>query len=214
MKIFLDTANLKEIEEAVSWGVIDGITTNPTLASKETGNFWEIANKILKLVNGPVSLEVTALDVNGMVEEGKKLAALGDNVVVKIPMTIEGLKAVRRLKEMGIRTNVTLVFNSNQALLAAKAGADYVSPFIGRLDDVGEHGMDVIRDIKRIFQNYSIKTEILAASIRHPIHVKEAATIGADVATMPFSVLKMLVHHPKTEEGLAKFLEDWKKVKI
>lgn len=214
MRIFLDTANIKEIEEAVSWGVIDGVTTNPTLASKETENFWDLAKRILKLVDGPVSLEVTALDADGMVEEGRKLAALAPNVVVKIPMTVEGLKAVKRLKKEGIKTNVTLVFNSNQALLAAKAGADYVSPFVGRLDDAGEHGMEVIRDIKKIFQNYGIHTEILAASIRHPIHVKEAAMIGADVATMPFSVLKMLAKHPKTDEGLAKFLEDWKKVKV
>jgi transaldolase len=216
MKIFLDTANVDDIREGVSWGIVDGVTTNPTLASKEAGNrtFWDIAKEIINIVQGPVNLEVTALDADGMVKEGKKLAAMGKNVVVKIPMTVEGLKAIVRLKKLGIKTNTTLIFNSNQALLAAKAGTDYVSPFVGRLDDIGESGMQIVKDILQIFLNYGIKTEIIVASVRHPVHVQEAALLGADIATVPFSILKMLVKHPKTDEGLAKFLEDWKKVKV
>lgn len=214
MKIFLDTANIKEIKEGISWGVVDGVTTNPSLVSRESGmSFDEIAKKILKMVKGPVSLECVSLKAEGMVKEGRSLAKMAPNVVVKIPICIEGLKATRVLSSEGVKVNATLIFNSLQALLAAKAGANYVSPFVGRLDDIGEDGMQVVRDIRQIFDNYDFKCKILAASIRHPMQVYEAAMAGADIATIPFSVLEKLVLHPKTDEGMKKFLEDWKKVK-
>lgn len=214
MKIFLDTANIKEIEQGLSWGVVDGVTTNPSLVSKESGmTFDEIAKKILKMVKGPVSLECVSLKADEMVKEGRALAKIAPNVVVKIPICVEGLKAIKTLSGEGIKINTTLIFNSLQALLAAKAGASYVSPFVGRLDDIGEYGMQVVYDIRQIFDNYDFECEILAASIRHPMHVYEAAMAGADIATMPFSVLEKLVRHPKTDEGINKFLEDWKKVK-
>ncbi|MEM0160658.1 MAG: fructose-6-phosphate aldolase [Thermoplasmata archaeon] len=216
MKIFLDTANLKEIETGVEWGIIDGVTTNPSLAAKEADklNFNDLVKKILSMVNGPVSLEVLSLESGKMVEEAKKLAKLGKNVVVKVPITAEGVKAIKILSGLGIKTNATLIFTPIQALLAAKAGANYVSPFVGRLDDIGEDGMHVVEDIRTIFDNYNMKTEIIVASVRHPIHVYQSALIGADIVTLPFNVLEKLFKHPKTDEGIQRFLEDWKKVKL
>lgn len=213
MKIFLDTANLGEIKEAVSWGIIDGLTTNPSLMAKESGmKFEDMAKKICQLVPGPVSLEAVSLGALGMVKEARKLVKIAKNVVVKIPMTIEGVKAVKILKKEGIKTNVTLVFSANQALLAAKAGASYVSPFLGRLDDIGQNGMDLISEIVTIFENYGIETEVIAASIRHPDHAKQSALLGCHVATIPFAVLKQMYNHSLTDAGIAKFLADWKKV--
>jgi transaldolase len=215
MKFFLDTANIAEIEEGVSWGCIDGVTTNPSLISKELrGNetFQSLVDRILKLVDGPVSLEVTSSSADDMVAQAKKLKKLGKNVVVKIPTTIEGLKAMKMLKKLQIETNATLVFSLNQALMVAKAGATYASPFVGRLDDIGEDGMSLIEDIRTVYDNYGIDTKILVASIRHPVHVRDAALIGADIATMPFDVFKKLINHPKTDEGLRRFKEDWDKI--
>ena len=215
MKFFLDTANIAEIEEGVSWGCVDGITTNPTLISKELVgniNFKTLVKRILDLVDGPVSLEVTSTSSNAMVEEAKKLKKLGDNVVVKIPTTVEGLKALKVLKERNIETNATLVFSLNQAIMVAKAGATYASPFVGRLDDISEDGMSLIEDIRDVYDNYSIETKIIVASVRHPIHVRDASLIGADIATMPFEVFKKLINHPKTDEGLKRFLADWQKI--
>ena len=215
MKFFLDTANIAEIEEGVSWGCVDGITTNPTLISKELvgkTDFKTLVKKILDLVEGPVSLEVTSVKADGMIAEGKKLKKLGDNVVVKIPTTVEGLKALKVLKSLKIETNATLVFSVNQALMVAKAGATYSSPFVGRLDDVSEDGMSLIEDIREVYDNFGIETKIIVASIRHPVHVRDAALIGADIATMPFEVFKKLINHPKTDEGLKRFLDDWQKI--
>lgn len=215
MKIFLDTANINEIKKALDLGILDGVTTNPTLISKEAekGTFNDIVSEILKIVPGPVSLEVTALDYKGMVNEAMELAKLGDNVVIKVPLTADGLKTMKTLKEHNIKTNATLIFTSNQGLLAAKAGASYVSPFVGRLDDISEYGMKIVDDLKTIFKNYNFSTEIIVASVRHPIHVYEASLIGADIVTMPYNVLEKLIQHPKTDEGIQRFLEDWKKVK-
>ena len=190
-------------------GILDGITTNPTLIAKEKRDFLELVTEILKIVPGPVNLEVVSQDADGMVREGRELASLGPNVVVKCPMTSDGLVAVRRLHKDGLRTNVTLVFSPNQALLAAKAGATYASPFIGRLDDVGHEGMKIIGDIVQIYRNYSIETQVLVASIRHPVHVVEAAKLGAHVATMPPDVLDKMIKHPLTDVGLKRFLDDW-----
>lgn len=212
MKFFLDTADVRELKEGWSMGWVDGVTTNPSLIAKTGRPFREVLEEICSFIEGPVSAEVVSVDAQGMVQEGRALAKIHKNIVVKIPLIKEGLKAVQILGKEKIRTNVTLCFSANQALLAAKAGAAYVSPFIGRLDDQGQIGMDLIRDIKTIYSNYNFKTEILVASIRHPIHVLEAAKIGADVATMPFEVLEKLVKHPLTDIGLKKFLEDWKKV--
>lgn len=214
MKFFLDTASLKDISWAVQAGLIDGITTNPTLLSKQAGDLdpRDVLKEICSLVEGPVSAEVVATDTDGMLTEGKSLAKVADNIVVKIPMLEAGMVAVRRLTSEGIRTNVTLCFSSVQCLVAAKAGATYVSPFIGRIDDVGQEGMDVIRETRQMFDNYSIATQILAASIRHPRHVAEAAMIGADVATLPPEVLKKLLQHPLTDRGLQAFLADWNKL--
>ncbi len=210
MKLFLDTANLKEIELAASWGVLDGVTTNPTLISKESGVELESHLKaICELVEGPVSMEVISLDAEGMMEEGRKYSNWASNIVVKVPMTPEGLKAVRQLSEENIPTNVTLVFSANQALLAAKAGATYVSPFIGRLDDNGQDGMQVIEEIVQIFDNYGHETQVLVASVRHPRHITEAAMIGADIATLPYAIFEKLVKHPMTDLGLQAFLNDW-----
>ena len=211
MKFFLDTANLKDISWATQAGLIDGITTNPSLLAKVASDLdpRDVLKEICSLVEGPVSAEVVALEADAMVTEGRELAKIADNIVVKIPMLEEGMVAVRRLASEGIRTNVTLCFSSVQCLIAAKAGATYVSPFIGRLDDVGQEGMDVIREARVIFDNYQFATEILAASLRHPRHVVEAAMIGADVATLPVDVLKKLLHHPLTDKGLAQFLADW-----
>ncbi|PIT85375.1 fructose-6-phosphate aldolase [Candidatus Micrarchaeota archaeon CG10_big_fil_rev_8_21_14_0_10_59_7] len=213
MKIFVDTANVAEIREAVSWGVVDGVTTNPTLAAKEGKPFLPILKEICSLTKGPVSAEVVAEDAKGMVEEALPLAKVAPNVIIKIPMTAEGLKAAGELRNRGIKTNVTLVFTANQALLAAKAGATYASIFIGRLDDIGEDGMQPVRDAVSIYKNYGYKTEIIAASIRKPEHVLEAAKAGAHVATVPFPVLKQCLGHPLTDKGVQRFLDDWKKVK-
>ena len=212
MKIFLDSANLKEIQDAASWGAIDGITTNPSLIAKENRDPFELFEAITRLVPGPVSAEVVSTTCDEMVEEGRRLSRIAKNIVVKCPLIKEGLKATKILSAEGIPVNVTLCFSANQALLAAKAGAAYISPFVGRLDDIGEEGMLLIRDIKTIYQNYRFKTEILVASIRNPVHVLEAARIGADVGTMPFSVLESLLKHPLTEAGLKRFLDDWAKV--
>jgi transaldolase len=213
LKIFLDTANLEQIKKYNELGLVDGITTNPTLLSKENGDPKEIMGEILKIVKGPVSLEVISTDYDGMISEAHELSSYGKNAVVKIPMTADGLKAVRRLHQEGIRTNVTLIFSANQALLAAKAGARYVSPFIGRLDDIGEIGMDIIRDVVQIFNNYHYEAEVLVASVRHPLHVIDAAKLGAHVVTLPPDVLGKMIYHPLTDIGLARFLEDWKKAK-
>ncbi len=212
MKIFADTANLQDLEELMSWGAIDGVTTNPTLLSREPGDPLETLKKICELVQGPVSAEVVSTDWQGMVKEGKKLAQLDDHIVVKIPMTVDGLKATRILTAEGIRVNMTLIFTPTQALLAAKAGATYLSPFIGRLDDISSYGMDLIADIMTILDNYDYDVEVLVASVRHPMHVLEAAKIGAPIVTVPPKVLRQLIHHPLTDIGLKKFLEDWKKV--
>jgi transaldolase len=214
MKFFLDTADLGEIRWAALAGLIDGVTTNPTLLSKSAGDVDpnDVLKEICSLVEGPVSAEVVAVDSEGMYQEGRKLAKLADNIIVKIPMLEEGMVAVKRLAAEGVRINVTLAFSSMQCLIAAKAGASFVSPFIGRIDDVGQDGMDVIRETRQIYDNYGYETEILAASIRHPRHVAEAAMIGADVATMPTSVLKKLLLHPLTDRGLDQFLNDWSKL--
>lgn len=212
MDIFIDTANLDEIREIKEWGILSGVTTNPSLIAKEGDvDFEEVIKEITEMVPGPISAEVISLETEGMVEEAKKLAKINDNVVIKIPMTAEGLAAVKILSAEGIRTNVTLVFSANQALLAAKAGASFVSPFVGRLDDIGQDGMQLVRDIVDIFSWYEIDTRVIAASIRHPQHVLEAAKAGADIATIPYAVLKKMVKHPKTDEGIERFLADWKK---
>ncbi len=212
MKIFLDTANLDQIREAHDWGVLDGITTNPTLVAKENRKFEDLVPEILDICKGPVSLEVVSVDADGMVAEAEKLVKYGEQVVVKIPMIPEGLKAIRRLAEKEIPTNCTLIFNATQAMLAAKAGATYVSPFLGRLDDAGHYGMELVQQIVAVFDNYAFSTEVLAASLRHPLHVVEAALAGADVSTMPFGVLQKIVKHPLTDKGLDQFLKDWEKV--
>lgn len=212
VKIFLDTANIDEIREAASWGVLDGVTTNPSLVAK-TGRKWsEVVQDVLALVDGPISLEVTSTQAEDMIKEGRRLAKLHKNVVVKIQMTTEGLKAIKALSAEGIRINTTLIFSANQAILAAKAGAKYVSPFIGRLDDQGQEGMQVIREIVQIFANYEWDCEVLVASIRHPLHVIEAAKLGADIVTVPFDVLKKMTQHTLTDVGLKRFLDDWQKV--
>ena len=213
MKIFLDTANLKAINTYNDMGLVDGITTNPTLLSKEKQNPAELMREIVKIVKGPVSLEVIATETDQMLEEAHKLKKFGQNVIVKIPMTSNGMKAVKKLKEDGIETNVTLIFSANQAILAAKAGASYVSPFIGRLDDIGNEGMTLIKEITQILRNYQFKTELLVASIRHPVHVIEAGKIGADIVTLPPDILGKMLTHPLTDKGLALFLSDWEKVK-
>ena len=214
MRLFLDTANIDEIREAVGWGVISGVTTNPTLVAREQGRtFAEILREITDVVPGPVSAEAISLDAPGMIAEARTLAAAAENIVVKIPMTPEGLKATKTLAGEGIRTNVTLVFSANQALLAALAGASYVSPFVGRLDDAGHDGMQVVRDIAQIFEIHGLESEIIAASIRHPLHVIDAAKAGADIATVPMKVLRAMVSHPLTDRGIEMFLADWKKVK-
>ncbi len=213
MKLFIDTAHIPDIEEIASWGIIEGATTNPTLLSREEGDPREILYRICEIVKGPVSAEVIALDAEGMVKEARELAAIHKNIVIKIPFTVDGLKAVRRLADEGIRTNVTLVFTPLQALLAAKAGAAFVSPFIGRLDDIATEGMKVVRDTMEIFMNYEVETELLVASVRHPMHVLEAAVAGADIATVPPKVLRQIVKHPLTDIGIERFLADWEKVK-
>jgi len=213
MKIFLDTANLKDIREAAALGVVDGVTTNPTLLAKESGDPEQILLEICQTVDGPISAEVVATDVEGMVREGRHWAALHRNIVVKCPCTLDGLKATKQLAGDGHRVNMTLVFSPTQALLAAKAGARFVSPFVGRLDDIATPGMELVADIVTIFRNYAFECEVLAASLRHPIHVVEAARLGAHIATMPLSVFNALVKHPLTDIGLKRFLEDWEKAK-
>ena len=212
MKFFIDTANLEEIRKAKEYGLIDGVTTNPTLLAREGADWKKQMELICKEVDGPVSLEVVGLEAGGMIEEARELVKYGPNVVVKIPMTMEGMKAVRHLTDMGVRTNVTVCFSSAQALLAAKAGAAYISPFIGRLDHLSQRGMDLVEEIVAIYSNYDFETEVLVASIRHPLHVVEAALAGADVATIPFKVLFDLAKHPMTDLGIESFLTDWKKV--
>jgi transaldolase len=218
MKIFIDTADLDEIRELASWGIVDGVTTNPTLVKKSGLSFRDIINEIFKIVDGPISLEAVSEKADDMIKEAKSLVSkvsekYRKNVTIKIPMTPEGLKAVKKLKKEGINTNVTLVFSANQALLAAKAGASFVSPFIGRLDDIGQEGMQIIEEIMEIFVNYDIETEVIVASIRHPIHVLEAARLGADIATVPPAVIRKMVKHSLTDVGIEKFLKDWEKVK-
>ena len=210
MKLFLDTGNLSEIREAASWGVLDGVTTNPTLVAKEGDvDFKALIHEITNLVPGPVSAETVSLDSEGMMREAREFAAWAPNVYVKVPLTIEGLKAVKMCKAEGIKTNVTLCFSANQALLAAKAGASLISPFIGRIDDEGWEGMSLIEEIVQIYANYDFDTEILVASVRHPVHVTQAAKLGADICTMPFKVLKQMYHHPLTDIGIDRFLKDW-----
>jgi transaldolase len=212
MKFFIDTANIAQIKEAASIGVLDGVTTNPTLLSREQGEPVEIFKQICEIVDGPVNAEVVSLDWEGIVREGKELAKIHRNIVVKIPMTKDGLKAVKTLSQEGINTNVTLIFTPIQALLAARAGATYVCPFVGRLDDISNPGMDLIAQIRQIFDNYDINTEIIVASIRHPLHVIDTAMIGADIATIPFKVIEQLLKHPLTDKGIDQFLADWEKV--
>ncbi len=214
MKFFIDTANLDEIKEAASIGILDGVTTNPTLLAKEKGkgDFKTILRKICELVDGPVSGEVVAMKAEGMITEAQDLAKIHKNLVIKIPMCKEGLKAIRVLNSKGIRTNCTLIFSPMQALLAAKAGASFVSPFVGRLDDASHIGMDLVADMVAIFDNYEIETEIIVASVRNPLHVVEAAVMGADIATIPFKVIEQLIRHPLTDVGMEKFLQDWEKV--
>lgn len=210
MKFFIDTANLDEIEEIKDWGILSGVTTNPSLIAKEGDvNFEDVIKQITDMVPGPISAEVISLKTEGMVEEARKLAAIADNVVIKIPMTAEGLAAVSILSKEGIKTNVTLIFSANQALMAAKAGATYVSPFIGRLDDIGQDGMELVRDIADIIDWFDIDTEIIAASIRHPLHILQAAKAGSHIATVPYGVFKKMLKHPKTDEGIKNFLDDW-----
>jgi transaldolase len=211
MKFFIDTANIEEIKKGVALGMVDGVTTNPSLIAREDRPFEELLQEICDLVDGPVNGEVISLDAEGMVEEGRKLAAFHPSIVVKIPMTTEGLKAVKILSSENIRTNVTLIFSSMQALMAAKAGAAYVSPFVGRLDDVSHVGMDLVSDIMNIYGNYGYEAEIIVASIRSPVHVMEAALIGADIATIPLKVIEQLAKHPLTDIGMEKFLADWEK---
>ena len=212
MKFFIDTADVAEIKEAASMGLVDGVTTNPSLVARTGKTFGQVLREICELVKGPVSAEVVGLDHDGMMKEARELVKVAPNIVVKIPLTVEGLKATKTCSNEGISTNVTLCFSATQALLAAKAGATYISPFVGRLDDVSEDGMGLIKDICTIYRNYAFKTQVLVASVRHPLHVLEATRLGAHVATCPLSVLKQLAKHPLTDLGLAKFLEDWKKV--
>jgi transaldolase len=213
MKFFIDTASVSDIREAADLGLLDGVTTNPTLLSREEGDPVEILRQITKIVEGPVSAEVTALDAEGMVREAAELQKIADNIVIKIPMTLEGLKALRTLSRQGIKTNCTLIFHAAQALMAAKAGATYASPFVGRLDDISTDGMELIEQICTIYRNYEFETQVLVASIRHPIHVVQAGLLGAHVATMPPKVIEQLAHHPLTDIGLERFLADWEKVK-
>ena len=212
MKIFLDTANLDSIKKYSEMGIVDGITTNPTLLSKEKGNPIQTMKEIVQYINGPVSLEIVASTFDEMMDEGLKLAKYGKNVVVKVPMTMDGLKVVKALSSKDIKTNVTLIFSANQALLAAKAGATYVSPFIGRLDDIGSEGLNLVSEIVQIFASYDISTQVLVASVRHPLHVIESAKMGADVVTLPPDILDKMIRHPLTDKGLDLFLSDWKKL--
>ncbi len=212
MRLFIDTANVDEIREASSWGVISGVTTNPSLIAKEGRDFIEVVREITGIVDGPISAEVISEDHKGMVEEARKLSQIHKNIIIKIPMTAEGLKAVNILRGEGIRTNVTLIFSASQALLSARAGATYVSPFVGRMDDIGNDGMKVIEEITEIFDIHDIETEVISASIRHQMHVIDSARAGAHIATVPFNVLKQMLKHPLTDTGVEKFLKDWETV--
>ena len=211
MKFFIDTANIEEIKKAVNMGMVDGVTTNPSLIARENKPFVQIIREICEVVDGPISAEVISLDCYGMVREGRELAAIHANIVIKVPMTTEGLKAVKQLADEKIRTNVTLVFSASQALMAAKAGAAFVSPFVGRLDDISQNGMDLVSDIMTIYENYGYSIEVIVASIRNPIHVVDAALLGAHIATIPFKVIEQLAGHPLTDIGMEKFLADWEK---
>lgn len=213
MKLFIDTANLDEIREINDWGVICGVTTNPSLIAKEGRDFKEVVREITEIVDGPISAEVISLDAEGMLEEARDLAKIHSNIIIKVPMTKEGLKAVKVLDSEGIKTNVTLIFSANQALLAARAGASYVSPFVGRLDDIGNEGLYIVEDIVEVFETHNIQTEIIAASIRHPIHVLDAAKAGSHIATIPYKVFYQMLNHPLTDIGIEKFLDDWEDVK-
>jgi transaldolase len=212
MKFFIDTADIEEIKEAVALGILDGVTTNPSLVSKTGKPFRKVLEEILEIVDGPVSAEVTAVDFDGMTQQAKDLSGIHENIVVKIPIIKEGLKAIRWCRDEGIRTNVTLCFNPMQALMAAKAGASYISPFVGRIDDIAGDGMELIQQVRQIYDNYGFDTEVLVASIRNPVHVVQAALMGADVGTMPLKVLTSMLRHPLTDHGLEKFLADWKNV--
>jgi transaldolase len=212
MKFFIDSANIDQIKEAASYGLLDGVTTNPSLVAKEGRDFIELLNEIVQIVDGPISAEVVSTDYEGILKEARELAKIHKNIVVKIPLIKEGIKAVKTLSSEGIKTNVTLCFSPTQALLAAKAGATYISPFVGRLDDISHVGMDLIEQIVQIYRNYDFETQVLVASVRHPLHVVEAAMMGADVATIPFDVIEKLFKHPLTDIGLEKFLSDWKKL--
>jgi len=211
MKFFIDTASIDEIKQGIEMGMVDGVTTNPSLVAKESKPFHEILKEICEIVDGPVSAEVVSLDTEGMLKEARELAAMSENIVVKIPMIVEGIKAVKQLSSEGIKTNVTLVFSTAQALLAAKAGASYVSPFVGRLDDISHQGMDLISDIMSIYRNYGYQSEVIVASVRNPLHVMDAAMTGADIATMPLKVISQLAKHPLTDIGMKQFLADWEK---
>lgn len=211
MKLFIDTANVDDIREISSWGVLDGVTTNPSLIAKEARDFHQVLKEIVKLVDGPISAEVIGLKAEEMVKEAMELAGIHKNIVIKVPMTVEGLKATKKLSNKGIKTNVTLVFSANQALLAARAGATFVSPFVGRMDDIGNPGMDVVSDIANIFDIHGIDTEIIAASIRNPMHVMDAALAGAHIATIPTEIFKKMLLHPMTDKGIEKFIKDWEK---
>ncbi|HVP57253.1 MAG TPA: fructose-6-phosphate aldolase [bacterium] len=214
MKFFIDTANIEEIQDAASLGILDGVTTNPTLLAKEKGkgDFKEILKRICEIVQGPVSAEVVGSDADTMVEEGRKLAKIDKHIVIKVPLTREGLKAIGRFKREDIKTNATLVFSANQAILAAKAGASFLSPFVGRLDDASHYGMDLIKQIVTIFDNYDFQTEVIVASVRNPLHVVDAALMGADVVTIPFKVIELMIRHPLTDAGIKSFLADWQKL--
>ncbi len=211
MKFFIDTANIAQIKEAASYGLLDGVTTNPSLVAKEGTNFIELLNEIVKIVDGPISAEVIATDCEGILKEAEELVKIHKNIVIKVPLIKEGIKAVKILSSKGIKTNVTLCFSPMQALLAAKAGATYISPFVGRLDDISTNGMDLIKQIVTIYKNYGYTTQVLVASVRHPLHIVEAAMMGADVCTIPFDVIERLFKHPLTDLGLEKFLSDWNK---
>lgn len=213
MKIFLDSANLNEIKEAVSWGIIDGLTTNPTLLAREGKEPKKLLRDISKVISGPINAEVVSLDSAGILSEAEELVKIASNIVIKIPVNQEGLKAVKLLSQKNIKTTVTLIFSATQALLAAKAGATYICPFIGRLDDISQDGMSLVEEIAVIFDNYNLQTEILVASVRHPIHVVQSALIGADAVTVPFKVIKQLLNHPLTDAGIKRFLDDWEKLK-
>ncbi|WP_047150753.1 fructose-6-phosphate aldolase [Aneurinibacillus tyrosinisolvens] len=211
MKFFIDTANVEEIRAVNEWGVLAGVTTNPSLVAKEGRDFVETLKEIIDIVDGPISAEVISLEAEGMIEEGERLASLSKNIVIKLPMTVEGLKAVKYFAKKKIKTNVTLVFSATQALLAARAGATYVSPFLGRLDDIAQNGLDLISDIVEIFNMHNIDTEIICASVRHPLHVVDCARMGADIATIPHKIFEQMVKHPLTDSGIERFLADWEK---